>query len=136
MVLFNRFFAPDIDIDKFEVTASNVFSTPQEISNTLRWTAMLSDKLHCDISASTGVHDGEAAVKLLLAGAETVQITSTLYKNGTGVIPDMVKFIEEWMDKHNFKTTDEFIGKMSYKATENPAAYERVQFMKHFAGIE
>ena len=136
MVLFNRFFAPDIDIDKFEVTASNVFSSPQEISNTLRWTAMLSDKLHCDVSASTGVHDGEGAIKLLLAGAKTVQIASTLYKNGTGVIPDMVKFIEDWMDKHNFKTTDEFVGKMSYKATENPAAYERVQFMKHFAGIE
>ena len=48
----------------------------------------------------------------------------------------MIKFVEDWMDKHKFKTTDDFIGKMSYKDTENPAAYERVQFMKHFAGIE
>jgi len=136
MVLFNRFFSPDIDIDKFEVTASHVFSTPEEIAISLRWVAMLSDRLHCDIAASTGVHDGPGVVKQLLAGAKAVQITSTLYKNGTGVIPEMIKFVDGWMDKHEFKTTDDFIGKMSFKETENPAAYERVQFMKHFAGIE
>ncbi len=82
------------------------------------------------------MHDGAGAVKQLLAGAKAVQITSTLYKNGTKVIPEMIKFVDSWMDKHGFNTTDEFIGKMSYKETENPAAYERVQFMKHFAGIE
>lgn len=136
MVLFNRFFSPDIDIDSFEVTASHVFSTPEEIATSLRWVAMLSDRLHCDIAASTGVHDGSGVVKQLLAGAKAVQITSTLYKNGTKVIPEMIKFVENWMDKHGFKTTDEFIGRMSFKETENPAAYERVQFMKHFAGIE
>jgi len=126
MVLFNRFFSPDIDIDKFEVTTSHVFSTPEEIAISLRWVAMLSDRLHCDIAASTGVHDGAGVVKQLLAGAKAVQVTSSLYKNGTGVIPEMVKFVESWMDKHNFKTTDEFIGKMSFKEAGNPAAYERV----------
>ena len=136
MVFFNRFFSPDIDIDKFEVTATNVFSTPEEISTSLRWVAMLSDRLHCDIAASTGVHNGAGVVKQLLAGAKAVQITSTLYKNGTGVIPEMIKFVDGWMNKHGFKTTDDFIGKMSFKETTNPAAYERVQFMKHFAGIE
>jgi len=136
MVLFNRFYSPDIDIDKFEVTSSNVLSSPDEISTSLRWVAMLSDRLHCDISASTGVHDGEGVIKQLLAGAKAVQITSCLYKNGTGVIPEMLKFIEAWMDKHGFKTTNDFIGKMSFKEANNPAAYERVQFMKHFAGIE
>lgn len=136
MVLFNRFYSPDIDIDKFEVTSSNVLSSPEEISTSLRWVAMLSDRLHCDISASTGVHDGEGVIKQLLAGAKAVQITSCLYKNGTGVIPEMLKFIEAWMDNHEFKTTNDFIGKMSFKEADNPAAYERVQFMKHFAGIE
>ena len=136
MVLFNRFYSPDIDIDKFEVISTNVLSTPDEISGSLRWVAMLSDRLHCDIAASTGVHDGAGVIKQLLAGAKAVQITSCLYKHGTGILPGMLKFIENWMGKHGFKTTDEFIGKMSFKATENPAAYERVQFMKHFAGIE
>ena len=136
LVLFNRFFSPDIDIDKFEVTATNVFSSREELSISLRWVAMLSDRLHCDISASTGVHTGEDVVKQLLAGAKSVQIASTVYKNGNGVIGDMVKFLEKWMDKHNFKSSTDFIGKMSFKEADNPAAYERVQFMKHFAGIE
>lgn len=136
MVLFNRFFSPDIDIDKFKVTSSHVFSTKDEIYTPLRWTAMLSDRLHCDIAGSTGVHDGEGAIKMLLAGAKAVQVASVLYKNGFGAIGEMTSFIESWMDKHNFKTTNEFIGKLSLKFAENPAAYERVQFMKHFAGIE
>jgi dihydroorotate dehydrogenase (fumarate) len=136
MVLFNRFYSPDIDIDKFEVTTSNVLSSPEEISLSLRWVAMLSDRLHCDIAASTGVHDGEGLVKQLLAGAKAVQITSTLYKNGTSVIPKMLEFLSAWMTKHNFTTTDDFIGKMSFKEATNPAAWERVQFMKYFAGID
>ncbi len=136
VVLFNRFFSPDIDIDKFEVTATNVFSTPEELALSLRWVAMLSDRLHCDIAASTGVHSGEAAVKQLLAGAKSVQVASAVYKNGLKVVREMTTFMESWMDKHGFKTTGDFIGKMSLKSTENPGAYERVQFMKHFAGIE
>jgi dihydroorotate dehydrogenase (fumarate) len=136
MVLFNRFFSPDIDIDNFEVVATNVFSTKDELATSLRWVAMLSDRLHCDIAASTGVHDGESVVKQLLAGAKAVQIATTLYKNGFGVIEDMVAFLDKWMDKNGFKTVDDFIGKLSVKSADNPAAYERVQFMKHFAGIE
>jgi len=136
MVLFNRFFSPDIDIDKFEVTSSNVFSSPGELATSLRWVAMLSDKLHCDIAASTGVHDGEAVVKQLLAGAKAVQVVSTLYKNGFDQIGQMTNFLEGWMTKHKFAKTEDFIGKLSLKAAENAAAYERVQFMKHFAGIE
>ncbi|MBN2173782.1 MAG: dihydroorotate dehydrogenase-like protein [Bacteroidales bacterium] len=136
MVLFNRFFSPDIDIDKFEVTATNVFSTQEELAISLRWVAMLSARVHCDIAASTGIHDGNGVVKQLLAGAKAVQVASTVYKNGTAIIPKMIGFLEQWMDKHQFKTTADFIGKMSFKESQNPAAYERVQFMKHFAGIE
>ncbi|HPR57052.1 MAG TPA: dihydroorotate dehydrogenase-like protein [Bacteroidales bacterium] len=136
MVMFNRFFSPDIDIDKFKVTSTHVFSDKNEIFTPLRWIAMLSDRLHCDIAGSTGVHDGPGAVKMLLAGAKAVQITSVLYKNGFEAIGQITSFIEQWMEKHQFNTTEEFIGKLSLKAAENPAAYERVQFMKHFAGIE
>jgi len=136
MVLFNRFFSPDIDIDKFEVTSTNVFSTPAELSLSLRWVAMLSDKVHCDISASTGVHDGKAIIKQMLAGAKAVQVASVLYKSGFDKIGEMLKELESWMDSHNFTSTKDFIGKMSIKEADNPAAYERVQFMKHFAGIE
>lgn len=136
LVLFNRFFSPDIDIDNFKVVSTNVFSAPEELSISLRWVAMLSDLLHCDISASTGVHDSKAVIKQLLAGATTVQVTSVLYKEGFGRISIMLKELEQWMDLHHFSTIDDFRGKLSYKASDNPAAYERVQFMKHFAGIE
>jgi dihydroorotate dehydrogenase (fumarate) len=136
VVLFNRFFSPDIDIEKFEVTSANVFSSPEELSISLRWVAMLSDRLHCDIAASTGVHAGAHVVKQLLAGAKAVQVASAVYKNGTPVITEMIRFLEEWMTRHQFAKTSDFIGKMSFKEAENPAAYERVQFMKHFAGIE
>ncbi|MFA8299985.1 MAG: dihydroorotate dehydrogenase-like protein [Hyphomicrobiales bacterium] len=136
MVLFNRFFSPDIDIDKMEVKASNVFSTKNELATSLRWVAMLSDRLHCDIAASTGIHDGAAIIKQLLAGAKAVQIASALYKKGFNQIEDMLTFIKEWMEKHNYTSISDFNGKMSVKEASNPAAYERVQFMKHFSGIE
>jgi dihydroorotate dehydrogenase (fumarate) len=136
LVLFNRFFSPDIDIDRFEVKATNVFSTPAELSISLRWVAMLSTKVHCDIAASTGIHDGKAVVKQLLAGAKAVHIASVLYKKGFKEITIMLDEIQTWMVQHNFKNLDQFIGKMSVKEAENPAAYERVQFMKHFSGIE
>lgn len=136
MVLFNRFFSPDIDIDKFEVKPSHVFSTPDEIATSIRWVAMLSRRLHCDLAASTGVHDGEGVIKQLLAGATAVQISSVLYKDGFGVIPDMLGTLRTWMGRHSFKKIDDFKGKMSVKEADNPAAYERVQFMKYFSGIE
>lgn len=136
LVLFNRFFSPDIDINNFKVISTNVFSHPEELAISLRWVAMLSDLLHCDISATTGVHDGKAVIKQLLAGATTVQVTSVLYKEGFEKIASMLKELEEWMAVHKFETIPEFRGRLSYKASENPAAYERVQFMKHFAGIE
>jgi dihydroorotate dehydrogenase (fumarate) len=136
MVLFNRFFSPDIDIDNFKVTATNVFSHPEELAMSLRWVAMLSSRLQCDIAASTGVHDGAAVIKQLLAGAKAVQLSSVLYKNGFEQIGVMLKDLEAWMEKHNFNNIADFNGKMSIKEVDNPAAYERVQFMKHFAGIE
>jgi dihydroorotate dehydrogenase (fumarate) len=136
LVFFNRFYSPDIDIDKFEITTNHLFSSPAEMSQTLRWVAMLSDRVHCDIAASTGVHDGESVIKLLLAGAKAVQVASVLYQKGFGHIDVMLKDIEQWMNKHKFDNTSGFIGRMSIREVKNPAAFERVQFMKDFSSIE
>ncbi len=136
IVLFNRSYSPDIDIDNFKVTSTNVFSQAEEVSHPLRWIALLSDKVHCDLSGSTGVHDGKAVVKLLLAGASAVQVCSVLYKKKFGVITEMNNFVSEWMQKHKFANISDFKGKMSYKNIDNPAVFERVQFMRYFAGIE
>jgi dihydroorotate dehydrogenase (fumarate) len=136
LVMFNRFFSPDIDIERMELRASNVFSTPAELSVSLRWVAMLSNKVQCDIAASTGIHDGKAMIKQLLAGAKAVQIASVLYKKGFREIQVMLDELQRWMEHHNYTSTDQFIGKMSIKQIDNPAAWERVQFMRHFSGIE
>lgn len=136
IVLFNRFFNPDFDLEKFNVKPGNLYSTPEEISTSLRWIAILSGRVQADLCASTGVHDGYGVVKQLLAGAHAVQICSTLYKNGFDQISLIVSQLQSWMEKNNFSGITDFRGKMSYKKSENPAVYQRVQFMKHFAGID
>ena len=122
IVLFNRTYSPDININTMQITTTNVFSSPQEVAHPMRWIALLSGKSHCDLAGSTGVHDGEAAVKLLLAGASAVQVCSVLYKKKFTVIAEINTFIENWMKQHNFKSIDDFKGKMSIKNVANPAA--------------
>ena len=136
IVLFNRFFSPDIDIENLEIKTTNVFSSPSDIAISLRWIAMMSAHVSCDLAASTGVHNGEGLIKELLAGAKAVQIASVLYKKGFKEIASMLETLENWMERKNYTNLNEFIGKMSVAEAENPASYERVQFMKHFSGIE
>jgi len=137
VVLFNRFYEPDIDVEKFDFTAAEVFSSPADIRHSLRWVGIISSKVEkIDIAASTGVHDGKGVVKQLLAGAEAVQICSTLYKNGFGQIRNIVEELKQWMNKHSFDSIEEFRGKMSYKKIENPLIYERSQFMRYFSSIQ
>ena len=134
LVLFNRFYSPDFDIDKMEVVSSNVFSAPSDLPISLRWIAIMAERVSCDLAASTGVHDGTALIKQILAGANAVQVASTLYKNGKGQIADMLNTLEAWMDKKSYSSLSDFRGKMSQAKSSNPAAYERVQFMKYFGG--
>lgn len=136
LVMFNRFYSPDIDIDEMKIVSSGIFSSPEEITISLRWVAMLSDRLYCDVCASTGVHDGSGLIKHLLAGAKAVQVASTLYKNGYERISVMNNELKNWMIIKGYEKTSDFIGKLSQKKDFNPAALERVQFMKYFAGIE
>lgn len=136
LTLFNRPYNPDIDIESLQISASNIFSNESEYSNTLRWIALLSGRLKCDIAASTGIHNYQTAVKQILAGADAVQMASVLYKNKFGVIPEMIAGLTDWMTKHNFNTIPDFKGLLSQKNLANPASYERVQFIRLFTGIE
>ena len=132
--IFNRFYEPDININTLEMGAASVFSTATELRTTLRWTGILAGKdKRLEISASTGVHSGEAAVKLLLAGATTVQVCSVLYERGIHVIEDINDFIGKWMDSKAFNTVEDYRGMLSYSSIENPDLYERAQFMKYFS---
>ncbi len=133
LVLFNRFFSQDIDIENLNLTSSFVFSKAEEIALPLRWISMMSKRVNCDLSASTGIHDGEGVIKQILAGATTVQLASVLYNEGTTVIREILKTLEEWMDKKGFDKLDDFRGLMSQATSTNPSIYERVQFMKYFS---
>ena len=136
IVLFNRFFNPDIDIESFKLKPGNIFSSPEEITNSLRWIAILADRIQCDLCASTGIHDSTGLIKQLLAGAKAGQICSVLYKNGFDDISTIISELESWMEQKNFAKIEDFRGKMSQNKSINSAAFHRVQFMKHFAGIE
>jgi dihydroorotate dehydrogenase (fumarate) len=135
LVLFNRFYSPDIDIDNFQITSGSVLSSPGDLSLSLRWIAIMADRVDCDLAASTGVHDGSGLIKQILAGASAVQVVSAIYKHGGEKIGEMLHQLETWMGEHDFNTIDQFKGKMSQKSSENPAAFERVQFMKYFRGF-
>lgn len=134
LVLFNRFFSPDFNIEKFEVKPSFVFSNPADLSISLRWIAIMAEKVDCDLAASTGVHDGEALIKQLLAGAAAVQVASTLYQNGIGQIQVMLDSLEDWMKRKRFNDLSQFRGKLSQGESTDPSIYERVQFMRYFGG--
>ncbi len=131
VVLFNRFFKPDFDIDNFKVVPTNVFSAPAELANTLQWVAILSGHVDSQIIASTGVHSPEAVIKLLLAGADAVQVASVLYREGADYVKKLNEGLETWMKKHGFKSIEDFRGRMSQERSDDPALYERVQFMKY-----
>jgi dihydroorotate dehydrogenase (fumarate) len=136
LVLFNRPYTPDIDIDTLEITAGNIFSSEHDYAHTMRWLAILSGRLGCDVSAATGVHDHTSAIKQILAGADTIQIASVLYEKGLDSISDILSGIKQWMETKNYSCIKDFKGKMNQFNITNPAAYERVQFMKLYSKIE
>lgn len=136
LVLFNRPYNMDIDIEKISIAPSNIYSSDFEYNHTLRWISILSGKMGCDLSASTGIHSYETVIKMLLAGATTVQMASAFYKHGFILVPSFLAHINKWMNQHNFNSINDFRGKLSKSNLENPAAIERVQFMKLYSGIE
>jgi len=136
LVLFNRFYQVDINIDKIELVPGYRFSTPEEINFSLRWISLLAGRIKCDLAANTGVHDAGGVVKQLLAGAATVQICSTLYIHGIGHISNMLSNIDGWMKKHHFESVSDFRGKLSQKDSDQPELYERLQYIKALVGID
>ena len=133
VVLYNRFFEPDIDIDRMEYVPASDLSTPSELHKSLRYIAIASAYVpSMDISVSTGVHSGADAVKSILAGARAVQLCSTLMINGTEAIDGINAFIAGWMEKNRFGTIEEFRGLMNKKTRAGDPLLERVQYMKTF----
>jgi dihydroorotate dehydrogenase (fumarate) len=133
LVLFNRYYRPDIDIEKLSVITGNIHSSPDEITLSLRWIALLSTKVKCELIGATGIHDYTGAVKSILAGATAVQLCSVLYKNGIEYLEVLRKDLEEWMKSKGYDDLKAFRGLIS-KKEENSAAFDRIQFMKKTTG--
>jgi dihydroorotate dehydrogenase (fumarate) len=136
LVLFNKYYNPDFDIENLEVISGKILSSPDDFHNTLRWISIMAGRVNCSLAATTGIHTGETTIKMLLAGADAVQIASTIYQNGNDKIKEIISFIESWMHRKGYNKITDFKGKLSQLQSNSPAAYERVQFMKYFRGYK
>ena len=133
ITLFNRFYAPDINIKNEQIISADVLSHPDDFLLPLRWTGIMSSKVSCPLAATTGIYSAETAIKFLLAGAGAVQIASVLYNGGINTITDFNDQISAWMDEKGYQEIADFKGKLaSHK--EQTVIFERSQFMKYFNG--
>ncbi len=135
VTMFNKSIQVDIDTEKETLMNASFLSNPDEIHNTLRWVAILSKKMRCDISASTGVYSADDVVKMLLAGATTVQVVSCLYKNGIDTLRELNDGLVAWMEKKGYESVDKFRGKLAVHPNDKASVAMRTQFMKYFAEI-
>lgn len=133
ITLFNRSYRMDIDIENEKISSGSVFTSSADISDTLRYTGLVAAEVpQIPISASTGIHDSKGAIKALLAGASSVQMCSSIYLNGPESITNTLKGLEEWMQRKQYLSIDEFRGRL--KAEKGDAnLYSRMQFLKYFA---
>ena len=133
LVLFNKFYSPKVDIEKEAITAASNKTTSHDNANTLRWMGILSGRVECDLSASTGVQTSEDVISNLLVGANTTQMVSAIMTNGAKHITKVLKELEAWMDKKGYASVDDFRGNLNQKNVKNPMMLERAQFMKYFS---
>ncbi len=135
VTMFNKSVQVDIDIESETLKNASFLSMPTDIYNTLRWVAILSKKMRCDLSASTGVFTADDVVKMLLAGASTVQVVSCLYKNGIDTLRQLNDGLAAWMQKKGYESIDKFRGKLAVQPSDKSSVAMRTQFMKYFAEI-
>jgi dihydroorotate dehydrogenase (fumarate) len=129
IVLFNRFFQPEINIETEEFYYPFDLTHPKDYQLSLRFSGLLYGTIAADICASRGISDGSDMIKMLLAGAGTVQVVSAIYRNKASHITTMIEMLEEWMDARAYKTIADFRGKLAMKNTKDPYAYKRAQYV-------
>ena len=130
LVLFNRFYQPDFDLEQLEVVPNLVLSNSAELRLPLRWIAMLYGRVQADFALTSGVHTAQDALKAVMAGASVAMTTSALLKNGIAKADEIVKGMESWMVEHEYESVQQMKGSMSQKAVAEPAAFERANYMK------
>jgi len=130
LVLFNRFYQPDMDLENLEVVPNLVLSSSNDLRLPLRWIAILYGKVKADLALTSGVHTAEDALKALMAGANVAMTTSAILKSGMQAVPSILKGMEEWMVAHEYESVTQMRGSMSQGAVADPAAFERANYMK------
>jgi dihydroorotate dehydrogenase (fumarate) len=130
VVLFNRFYQPDIDVETLQTVIDARLSTSDELRLRLRWLAILHGRVTLSLIASGGIATPEDAVKAILAGADAVQVASALLRHGPGYLTILREGLQRWMERHSFATIDEVRGRMSLRDVEDPSAYERAHYLR------
>jgi len=130
LVLFNRFYQPDFDLDKLEVVPNLLLSTNWEMRLPLRWIAILHGNIKASLGATTGIHNHTDVIKMMMAGADVAMMTSELLLNGVGRITQILDGIKKWMEEKEYDSIDLMKGSMSQKKILQPAAFERANYMK------
>lgn len=135
IVLFNRYYQPDLSLDDFGIGNASVYSAPTEYASALRWIGILSTDLRVPLIGATGVHDGPSLTKLIAVGASAVEVVSTIYKNGMDRITTMNEFLSSWMDGKNYESVSALRGKAAAHTAERAEAFERMQYMKYYGDV-
>jgi dihydroorotate dehydrogenase (fumarate) len=130
LVLFNRFYQPDLDLESLSVTPRLVLSNSNELRLPLRWVAILYGRLNADLAITSGVHTAEDVLKGLMAGAKVTMMASELLQNGVRRIKEILKDMEQWMDEREYASVSQMIGSISQQHCAEPAAFERANYMK------
>ncbi|MBP0001688.1 MAG: dihydroorotate dehydrogenase-like protein [Cyanobacteria bacterium SID2] len=136
LVLFNRFYQPDIDLDNLEVYPHVLLSTPHETRLPMRWIALLYGQINADLAATSGIQRGTDVIKMMMAGAKITQICSVLLRHGIEYIRTIEREVQHWMDEHEYESIQQMQGSMSQLHCPDKSAYERAQYMKAITSHE
>lgn len=130
LVMFNRFYQPDIDLESLDVVPNVILSTPMAMRLPLRWIAMMYGKVNADLAATSGIYNAEDVLKMVMAGAKVTQMLSSLLKFGIGHIADVTTNLVAWMEEKEYESIEQMRGSMSYMNVEDPSKFERANYMK------
>lgn len=136
LLLFNRFYQPDIDLENLEVVPNVILSSPQSMRLPLRWVAILYGKVKADLAASSGIHTSEDVIKMVMVGAKITQMFGALHKYGIGHIRKILRDIKTWMIDHEYESLDQMRGSMSHRSVSNPSAFERANYMRALRSVK
>ncbi len=134
LVLFNRFYQPDIELETLEVVPSVLLSTPMAMRLPLRWIAILYDRIGASLAATSGIHRGTDALRMLMAGADATMLCSVLLRRGIEHLAVVEKELTDWMEEHEYESVVQLQGSMSQKNCPDPSAFERAQYMRAISG--